>query len=243
VALAAWIMGIPVVLHESDTVPGLANRIVAKFSRTVFLGFEEAKRFFPHASTAVVGQMLSPVYLDTPKEPKHYDSSRPARLLVQCGSQGSSRIFDRLLSIPELASRFDVTVLLGTKNESYREAFETAGMRAVEFVPPEELVHLYEWADIAVTRGSATILAEFALFDVRMCIVPLPETGGDHQTANARIYEQLGHLRMAQSEFLDPATDLLTALETLVYRSVHEDIRSRSAYDVIDGIMASLLRS
>lgn len=76
-----------------------------------------------------------------------------------------------------------------------------------------------------------------------MCIVPLPETGGDHQTANARVYEQLGHLHMAQSEFLDPATDLLAALETLVYRSTHEDVRSRSAYDIIDASISSLFQS
>lgn len=137
-------MGIPVVLHESDTVPGLANRIVAKFSRTVFLGFEEAKRYFPAVPTAVVGQMLSPVFLEAPREDKHYDSSRPIRLLVQCGSQGSSRIFDRLLSVPELASRFEVTVLLGTRNEQYRDAFEAVGIRAIEFAPPEELVELYQ---------------------------------------------------------------------------------------------------
>lgn len=48
---------------------------------------------------------------------------------------------------------------------------------------------------------------------------------------------------MTQVEFLDPATDLLAALETLVYRSTHEDVRSRSAYDVIDTSISSLLQS
>jgi len=198
VALAARFMGIPVLLHESDTVPGLANRLVARFSRQVFLGFDEAKRWFSGSSVEVVGQILSPVYLQAQRGTKHYDTSRPVRLLVQCGSQGSSRIFDRLLATPDLLSRFETIVLLGTKNEHYREAFESVGVRAMEFAPPEELVSLYQWADVAIVRGSATILAELSLFDVRMCIVPLPETGGDHQTANARVYEKLGHVNIPQ---------------------------------------------
>lgn len=59
-ALAAKMLGIPVYLHESDAIPGLANRWVGRFSRTVFLGFSEAASYFTMARTITVGQLLNP---------------------------------------------------------------------------------------------------------------------------------------------------------------------------------------
>ena len=57
VAMAAWILRRPVYLHESDSIPGLANRLVSRFARTIFLTFSEAEKFFPKGKTKVIGQI------------------------------------------------------------------------------------------------------------------------------------------------------------------------------------------
>jgi UDP-N-acetylglucosamine--N-acetylmuramyl-(pentapeptide) pyrophosphoryl-undecaprenol N-acetylglucosamine transferase len=59
-AMAAKILKIPTYLHESDAIPGLANRLVGRFSKTVFLGFSQAVKYFPKGRTVVVGQLLNP---------------------------------------------------------------------------------------------------------------------------------------------------------------------------------------
>ena len=68
-------LGIPLSLHESDTIPGLANRVSARFATKIFLGFPEAIKFFDSKKTEVVGQILDPVFTqflmksDLPKLP------------------------------------------------------------------------------------------------------------------------------------------------------------------------------
>ncbi len=74
-AVAAWLLRIPLSLHESDTIPGLANRVSAKFATKIFLGFPEAVQFFDSTKTEVVGQILDPFFsqylarTDLPKLP------------------------------------------------------------------------------------------------------------------------------------------------------------------------------
>lgn len=126
VSLAAWWLHIPLSLHESDTVPGLANRISAKFARKIFLGFAEARKFFDIPKTQVVGQILDPVfeeYLETAGLPPLPVGDR-IKVLVFCGSQGSKMIFEKMLTILDRFPQVDFTVVLGMLNTHLHEKFE-----------------------------------------------------------------------------------------------------------------------
>ena len=126
-AIAAWMLRIPVYLHESDAIPGLANRIVGKFSKKIFLGFEEASTYFPAGRSEVVGQIISREVILAPYTgesifPKTKASEGKPKILVVCGSLGSSRVFEAVLSLPEvIRESYNIVVTLGTLNTSFRE--------------------------------------------------------------------------------------------------------------------------
>lgn len=69
---------IPIVAHESDTIPGIANRIASRFADTLFLGFESAKGFFPRQKPRIVGQIIQGLFAEraAEKTPKHGEKPR-----------------------------------------------------------------------------------------------------------------------------------------------------------------------
>lgn len=86
VGLCAWLMGIPMYVHESDTVPGITNRVVGRLAQRVFLGFESAGSYFGKVPTEFVGQWIDPIFTE-------YISDHPwnrvsdtysSRVVVQC---------------------------------------------------------------------------------------------------------------------------------------------------------------
>lgn len=111
-AIAAKCLDIPVFLQESDSIPGMSNRAVAKFSKTVFLGFPEAVEYFPDKECVVSGQLLDPG-IDWGKG--RIQSLRP-KVLVMGGSLGSSRIFQSVLAIVPTLSEIDFEIVLGKLN-------------------------------------------------------------------------------------------------------------------------------
>ncbi len=199
VALAARIAGVPVVLHESDAVPGWANRLVGRFARRVLLNFPEAAPFFDASKALCAGPLLSPELFAGAAAPRA-QKTRPV-LLVLCGSQGSSRIFEALLARPDLLAPFESHVILGTANaEKYGPRFRALpGVTAYDFVSPREIGRLARRADCAVSRSSSAIF-ELDAFGVRMALVPLAESANGHQLANARAFEKKGHPVVLETE-------------------------------------------
>lgn len=191
VALAAWFAGVPVALHESDAIPGWANRVVGRFAQRVLLNFPEASGYFSSDKVTAPGPLLSPELFEgasAPRDPK----SKPV-LLVLCGSQGSSRIFEALLADPSQLAPFETHVVLGTANAKFGPRFRALqGVSAYDFLPPREIGRLAARADCAVTRASSAIF-ELEAFGVRMAMIPLAESANGHQLANARAFEMKGH--------------------------------------------------
>ena len=88
VVLAAKSLNIPVYLHDSDIIPGISNRFVARFATKIFLGCEEAKIYFPRMQTETIGQLLNPELIaENPHPEVTFQSADKTRVLVICGSQ------------------------------------------------------------------------------------------------------------------------------------------------------------
>jgi UDP-N-acetylglucosamine--N-acetylmuramyl-(pentapeptide) pyrophosphoryl-undecaprenol N-acetylglucosamine transferase len=191
--LAARTLGIPLVLHESDTRAGLTNRVLGSGARMVLLGFAEAAPQFSRTPTRVIGQWIDPVFRNIaalPMSPR--DTQTPQRIIVQCGGLGSTRIFEALLAaLPNLSSP-QFTIALGTKNEHFYEAFARfPNVTVHKWMDHTMLAHAYALADIALTRASANTLAEAQLFGDRIIMVPLGIAGGNHQYHNAIAWQAL----------------------------------------------------
>lgn len=240
VAMAGWILRVPVYLHESDSVPGLANTIVAKFAKWIFCSFSWAGKFFPKEKVIAYGPLL-PLELFESYERK--PRTGKTRLLVNCGSQGSSVIFDVLLSglrnPKSPIHEYDLHIILGTKNPHYRHEFEQFPEVKIYdfFYDQTAYFDLVRSCDVVITRGSSSIF-EFAALGLHMIMIPHPHTGGNHQYYNALEFEGQGHDMILQENL---STELPRVLKNHSLKSSHE-IHQKNNSQVYQKISEVLLK-
>src|SRR6266849_4631056 len=192
--LAGRIRGVSTFIHESNAVPGKANRMTARVVNAVMLGFKECAPFFPKTHTEVTGTPVRTelVRLDRKvarqKLGLHEDL---LTLLVMGGSQGASGINQALIkSLPFLqGAPLQVIHLSGVRDErlvadNYRRENVPAYIAAFH----HRMEEVYSAADLLVARSGAASLAEFAAFSLPSILIPFPYATDDHQTRNAEIY-------------------------------------------------------
>jgi len=196
VAVAGWLLQTPIYLHESDSVPGLANRIVARFATGILCSFAEAEKFFAPEKIMGHGTLLPLGINEILTEPTKENPK--TQLLVNCGSQWSSRIFDAILEILETwnpsLSTVDIHLILGTQNAHYRKKFKQFQQVKLYdfFYDQKEYFELVHNCDIVIARSGSSIF-EFEALGLHMILIPHPHTGGNHQYYNAKIFEKKGH--------------------------------------------------
>lgn len=110
VAIAGWAMRVPVYLHESDSIPGLANKVVGQFASGIFCSFIEAYKFFESKKILGHGTLLSEEILSLANETT--TPNPRTQVLVSCGSQGSASIFDGVLEVLPSFSDVDFYIIL-----------------------------------------------------------------------------------------------------------------------------------
>ncbi len=188
VVFAAASLRIPVIVHESDIHAGLVNSIAAKVAKKSFDGFPGVLKESTH-----VGQILSWDLLEKDEELDLF-TIQPGKktLMVMCGSQGSEAVFKRILeeldSEWQIVKNLNIVIVLWVLNTSWKKKFEThLNVTTYDFLNHHELATLFEIADVTITRGSATTLAEMEYFDLPKVIVPLPS---HDQPLNAKRYAQ-----------------------------------------------------
>ena len=198
IGLAGKILGIPVYIHESDTIPGRSNLQMAKISEKIFLGFESAKKFFPQNSCEVVGQILDPKLFEKNPSQTIFWKTTKKHILVICWSQWAKSVFE---AISRSCQNLDVEwiVVLGKLNADMRPHFEQfQNIQILDWLEKSEQNHIFSETDITITRGSATTLAELDFFHIQKIIIPLPSAAKNHQFFNAKEYESHGDILLEQ---------------------------------------------
>ncbi len=212
VVLAAWIYRIPVLIHESDAVPGLANKFCAKFSKRIAVSFPEAAKFFPENKTALTGNPVRNELLGGTKEEakKIYGISgaKPV-LLILGGSQGAQALNDLIFeALPALLERCEIIHQCGPGNlEPIKQLLNDqipAGYFIYPFLNEEELRQAYGAADLIISRAGAGSIAEIAVLGKPSVIVPLPNSAADHQNKNALSFALLGATLVIEQMNLTP---------------------------------------
>lgn len=194
-ALAAFLRGIPVYVHEQNAVPGRANRFLARFAKKIFLTFEEARPFFGKRSGRCV-LVGCPVRKKILIEREPLTRSR-MRMLVVGGSQGSKFFLDFFLGRPEffawLLERVDILFLAGSalaETAAARRLVDNARLLRGSFtLLPflERMGPAVRSSDIILSRSGASFLAELiSVGKARTILVPYPHALDGHQDANAR---------------------------------------------------------
>ena len=231
IGIAAWMLGIPLYIHESDTIPGRSSRILGRFADTIFLGFESAKQYFQSEKCEVIGQILSASFAKevpegrrifrenqekishTPlhKEGINWKTNR-THILVICWSQWSQAIFEAIMEQFSSSDKYEWIIALGKLNEWMKQDFEKMkNIQAFEWISQEDMASLLTNTDLAITRGSATTLAEIDIFWIKKIIIPLPHSAWDHQYWNAKEYEKNGDILLEQKN-LNQLTEILKEL-------------------------------
>lgn len=199
-AVAAALLRVPLVLHEQNAVPGLANRLAGRVARAAAVSFEGT----PLPRAVVTGNPVRSEVLAVDRSPSGRAHARrdlglpPAGLVVAVfgGSLGARRLNEAVFALVQRWSpAVELTVyhVVGSRDWQARDwvaGEEGVGYLAVEY--EERMPLLLAAADVALCRAGGTSVAELAAVGLPAVLVPLPSAPGDHQTANARALVRAG---------------------------------------------------
>ena len=202
--LAARILRIPVVIHESDTVPGRVNKWAGKFATRVAVSYPEAAKYFPEGKVAVTG---NPVRRDiaTPitegaREFLKLEENIPV-VLILGGSQGASLINDIVIEgLPQLVEKFEIIHQVGAANLAEAQSTSRAVLmdsqhkaryKVFDYLNPLAMRMAAGVASVVVSRAGSTVF-EIASWGVPAILIPITDSNGDHQRQNAFSYARAG---------------------------------------------------
>ena len=203
--VAGWILLTPIMLHESDVAPGLANKLVSKMAMEIFTAFPVEKTgYFPAKKMLSVGNPVrEKVYQGDKEKAKKILSLSGEKplILILGGSQGAQKINNVVLAVlPKLLEKFEIIHQTGRGNfgqvssearvitkESSRKYYHP-----VDFLNENELPHAYQASDIVISRAGAGSIFEIASVGKPSVLVPLSGSAQDHQIKNAYAYSSNG---------------------------------------------------
>jgi UDP-N-acetylglucosamine--N-acetylmuramyl-(pentapeptide) pyrophosphoryl-undecaprenol N-acetylglucosamine transferase len=216
--LAARLRGIPLLVHEQNRVPGVTNRVLARFAVRVLQAFpgtwDERQRPLTCGN---------PVRREVTALPAPADRlagrDGPVRLLVTGGSQGAqalNRLLPAALALLPADLQIEVRHQCGrNREEATRAAYEAAGIAVTvtEFI--DDMAEAYGWADLVVCRAGALTVSEVAAAGLPAVFLPFPHAVDDHQTRNAEFLVERGAAVLLPEVFTE-AADLAAVLAGLL---------------------------
>ena len=214
---AAKLLRIPVVIHESDIVPGKVNRWIGSYAEKVAISYPEAAKYFPHQDRiAYTGQPIRKAILDMPPEdPIEALGLEPGVpvILVIGGSQGAGRINENIIDIlPRLLEKCQIVHQTGEKNLDWMK------QRAAAVLPNNPNANRYhpfatlestglrlaaKAASLVISRAGSGIF-EIAIWQKPSILIPLPIARDDHQRENAYSYARTGACTVIEETNLKP---------------------------------------
>ncbi len=197
--LAGMMRKIPTFVHESNAIPGKANRLNARMTRAVLLGFANCAKFFPKSRCEVTGTPIRLTLAERVPREKALAAFglQPGKktLLVMGGSQGARGINKAVIdALPEL-KKAGVQIIHLTGRNDEQEAL--ASYRREDFPAYVAAFHhrmeeAYSAADCAISRSGAASLAELSHFGIPSILIPYPHAAENHQAFNAEIFARAG---------------------------------------------------
>lgn len=239
--IAGRMRGIPSLIHESNAIPGRANRLAARFATKVLLGFEECEARLPGVTCAVTGTPVranlgKPIDRGEARRAFHLAPDRKT-LLVTGGSQGASGINQLLFKAAPLLAGQDIQIIHLTGDRDDRVAAANYQRDQIpHYVSPfhHRMEEAYSAADLVVSRAGASSLSEVSQFGLPSILIPYPHATDDHQTANGRIY-----VRGGAAEMLVEQETVAETLSALILNLLGDDQRRERMSDAARRIAPS----
>lgn len=218
--VCAKILGKKILLHESDAIPGLANKFLSKFTKNIAVAFGETRKYFPQKNIFLVGNPVRLKYLGLTRQEAEdileFPSGRQV-IFISGGSQGAQKINSVILkSLDKLLENYYVIWSVGSKN--YQNIKEAEGgkprLKLSALLSEKELAAAYTLCDLAIGRAGSGTIFETAAFGKSSILIPLERKGGD-QPFNATAYASTGASIILNESELAPER-LISAISTIL---------------------------
>lgn len=211
VVVSAWLLRIPIVIHEQIVGAGLGNKLSSPFAKKIFIARKESFNFFPKSKTSLIGNpQISALFNIKPKT----KMGSPKTLFITGGSSGSETINEVVDKILEsLLTNFKVIHQVGQNNfelfqkrkkslpEKLQKNYNVFG-----YVPPTDIVDSFSEADIIVARSGANTVADIAITKRPAILIPIPWAINNEQLNNAQKAEAAGIATILEQDKLTPET-------------------------------------
>ncbi|KPJ77385.1 MAG: hypothetical protein AMJ54_08225 [Deltaproteobacteria bacterium SG8_13] len=209
VALAARLLGIQVVLHEQNILPGITNRALVRFARRIYVSFEQTAARFDARKVRFTGNPVRKEILSLIPDTDNADpqpGGEPFTLLIAGGSQGAHFInITMLAALPLLKEKQLLTIIhqTGAADElPVKEAYRSVGLKASVRAFFDDMDRQYRRADLVVCRAGATTVAELTVAGKAVIFVPFPFAADNHQSLNARALASAGAAEVIEQKDL-----------------------------------------
>jgi UDP-N-acetylglucosamine--N-acetylmuramyl-(pentapeptide) pyrophosphoryl-undecaprenol N-acetylglucosamine transferase len=212
VVLAGRLRGINLVLHEQNLLPGITNRLLARFADRIFVSFEESKSRFASRSKSrfafrkiqFTGNPVRQDFLNDSGFKKTEDAPDPGQspftVLIVGGSQGAHRINETMAEALGQLDRKDGVFFIhqtGKQDEDMvKAAYHRHGVPSMVQPFFDDMAQLYRKADLIICRAGATTVAEITALGKASIFIPFPFAADDHQTLNAGSLSRTGAAEM-----------------------------------------------
>ena len=211
--LAGRLTGLPTFIHESNAIPGKANRLNALLSKKVLLGFEECARYFPNKAVEVTGtpirdSLRSSVDRGQALKNMHLNSGFRT-VLVMGGSQGAHGINKAVVAVLGRFAEKEVQFihLTGKEDENYvSQCYQREAIPAFVSAFYDRMEEAYTVANLAVARSGAASLTELSYFGLPTILIPYPFAAENHQFFNAEIFARHGVAEVLEESRVDGDT-------------------------------------
>ncbi len=242
---AAKLLRIPVVIHESDTVPGKVNKWIADYASHIAISYPEATNHFKRKDRiALTGQPIRNTLLEVPAEDATaifgLEKNIPT-ILVLGGSQGSERINENLIDImPRLVEKYQVIHQTGQANYEWMEKRAAGTLTGnhnisryhpVGFLDVKALHIAANTCSLIISRAGSTIF-EIALWNKPSILIPLSIARDDHQKENAYSYARTGAATVIEEQNLKPEL-FFSVIETIMTDKARQEIMIESTKETV----------
>ncbi len=237
VTAAAWFRRIPVISHESDMTPGLANRLAAPFAKKICCNFPETLQYLPKDKAVLSGSPIRAEILEGDRteglRKLDFDGKKPVLLIIG-GSLGAQHINTAVRAVlPQLLEEFDLVHICGkgNLNESLQEI---RGYRQYEYVSTD-LKDFFAAADLFISRAGANAICELLALKKPNLLIPLPAAAsrGD-QILNAASFEKQGFSMVLHEE--DMTEETLLASVSSLWENRGTYVKAMEASTASDGV-------
>lgn len=243
-------MGVPTLIQEQNSYPGITNKLLAKKARKICVAYEGLEKFFPKEKIVFTGnpvrQDLLSVEQNRQDAVRYFDlDPNKKTLLVLGGSLGARRINQLIEKELENITNQDVQIIWQCGKfyfEEYNKYNEKENVTVLSFIDRMDLV--YAAADVIISRAGASSVSELAIVGKPVIFIPSPNVAEDHQTKNAKaIADKNGAILIKESEldirFSDVFSEVIhnEELQTELSENIKKIARPHATQDIVDEVV------